>query len=667
MIKTLLIANRGEIACRIMRTAQAMGIRCVAVYSEADADALHVRMADEAVLIGPAPAADSYLRADKILAAATSTGADAVHPGYGFLSENAEFADACSAKGIIFVGPSAASIRAMGLKDRAKALMETAGVPVTPGYHGENQDPDHLKAAAEMIGYPVLIKAVAGGGGKGMRKVERAADFLADLESCKREASKSFGDDRVLIEKFITNPRHIEVQVFGDSRGRVVHMYERDCSLQRRHQKVIEEAPAPGMTPAVRTAMCSAAINAARAVDYVGAGTVEFIVDGSGPLREDGFFFMEMNTRLQVEHPVTEMITGLDLVELQLKVAAGGSVPEQDMIGLHGHAIEARLYAEDPVNGFLPSIGVLHRLSLPGDSIDERVETGVEEGGEVSLHYDPMIAKLVAHGESRREAALRLAGMLDELVVWPVKTNAGFLRRAVLHPDFLDARLNTGFIETHLDALVPSAFDLADAGFAVLGALDLRPLLADLSDPFDIADGWRMNGTPRISHRFELDGDLVDVSLLIEGDRLNVRAGGESAQLDGLEIEALDEGFLFAADCGGEAITAEFEPMDQGYLVSSRGRTSFFALSHPDAAVDALEAGDTIKAPMPGKVLAVHVSAGDAVVKGQALVVLEAMKMEHALVAPRDGSLAEVRVEAGAQVAEGDILVLLHELDAGAD
>jgi 3-methylcrotonyl-CoA carboxylase alpha subunit len=664
MIKTLLIANRGEIACRIMRTAQRMGIRCVAVYSEADSEALHVRMADEAVLIGPAPAAESYLRADKIIAAAIRTGADAIHPGYGFLSENAAFAEACAASEIIFVGPSAASIRAMGLKDRAKVLMEKAGVPVTPGYHGDNQDPELLRDAAGAIGYPVLIKAVAGGGGKGMRKVEHDRDFLADLESCKRESLKSFGDERVLIEKFITNPRHIEVQVFGDSRGRVVHMYERDCSLQRRHQKVVEEAPAPGMTPAVRTAMCSAAINAARAVDYVGAGTVEFIVDGSGPLSEDGFFFMEMNTRLQVEHPVTEMITGLDLVELQLKVAAGGSVPEQDEIGLHGHAIEVRLYAEDPVNGFLPSIGVLHRLDLPEDGVDERVETGVEEGGEVSLHYDPMIAKLVAHGETRREAALRLAGMLDELVIWPVKTNAGFLRRTVLHPDFLAARLNTSFIETHIDDLVPPALSLSDAGFAVLGALDLRPLLADLSDPFDVADGWRMNGAPRIAHRFDFDGEAVDVSLAIEGDVISVRARGESLVLHGLEIEALDEGFLFQARIDGETVTAEFEPMDTGYLVSSCGRTSFFAIPQPDAAVGALEAGDSIKAPMPGKVLAVNVAAGDQVVRGQALVVLEAMKMEHALAAPRDGVIAEMRVEAGAQVADGDVLVLLVEEDA---
>tara|TARA_R110000868_G_scaffold35549_1_gene127378 strand:+ start:37793 stop:39796 length:2004 start_codon:yes stop_codon:yes gene_type:complete len=661
MIKTLLIANRGEIACRIMRTAQRMGIRCIAVYSEADADAVHVQMADDAVLIGPAPAAESYLRANKIIAAALETGADAIHPGYGFLSENAAFAEVCAENGITFVGPSPDSIRAMGLKDRAKALMEEAGVPVTPGYHGDNQDPDLLLDAAAAIGYPVLIKAVAGGGGKGMRKVERAENFLADLESCKREASKSFGDDRVLIEKFITNPRHIEVQVFGDTRGRVVHMYERDCSLQRRHQKVIEEAPAPGMTPAVRTAMCSAAINAARAVNYVGAGTVEFIVDGSGPLREDGFFFMEMNTRLQVEHPVTEMVTGLDLVELQLKVAAGGSVPEQDSIQLHGHAMEARLYAEDPAAGFLPSIGRLHRLSLPEGDADERVETGVEEGGEVSLHYDPMIAKLVAFGETRRESAFRLAGMLDDLVVWPVKTNAGFLRRTVLHPDFLAARLNTGFIESRIDDLIPTTTSLADAAFAVLGALDLRPLLSDLPDPFDAADGWRMNAAPRIAHRFAVDGQELDVRLSVEGDTLSTWIGDDRCLLEELEIEALDTGYLFAARLGGEAVIAEFEALDEGFLVSSRGRTTLFALPQPDALVDALAAGGSIKAPMPGKVLAVNIKAGDSVVRGQALVVLEAMKMEHALAAPRDGIVSELSVETGAQVAEGDVLVTLAD------
>ena len=667
MIQTLLIANRGEIACRVMSTARRLGIRTVAVYSEADADAPHVRMADEAVLLGPAPAAESYLLADRIIEAAKKTGADAIHPGYGFLSENAAFAEACAANDIIFVGPPAAAIRAMGLKDQAKALMEEAGVPVTPGYHGDNQDPELLADAAETIGYPVLIKAVAGGGGKGMRKVDRAEDFAASLDSCKREASKSFGDDRVLIEKFIVNPRHIEVQVFGDSRGRVVHMFERDCSLQRRHQKVIEEAPAPGMTPAVRAAMCSAAINAAKAVNYVGAGTVEFIVDGSGPLREDGFFFMEMNTRLQVEHPVTEMVTGLDLVELQLRVAAGGSVPEQDDIHLDGHAMEARLYAEDPAAGFLPSTGPLDRLDLPASGGPLRVDTGVEEGGEVSLHYDPMIAKLIAHAPTRREAAHRLAGMIDDLVVWPVKTNAGFLRRAAVHPDFLDEKLSTGFIEARIDALNPAAVRPADAAFATLAALELRPLLSEALDPFEAADGWRMNGEPHLSCRFEVSGDPVETVLNLSGDRIEVRVGEDVSVLSGLEVADAFSGYAFEARVDGERLVAHCEPVEGGMLVACRGRITVFAEPHPEALADAAEAGGVIKAPMPGKVLAVNVKPGDSVAKGQALVVLEAMKMEHALGAPRDGVIAEVSVETGGQVGEGDILVTLaDEVDEAA-
>jgi 3-methylcrotonyl-CoA carboxylase alpha subunit len=666
MIKTLLIANRGEIARRVMRTAQRLGIRTVAVYSEADADAPHVREADEAVLIGPAPAAESYLVADRIIAAAKETGADAIHPGYGFLSENAAFAEACAANDIIFVGPPASAIRAMGLKDQAKALMEKAGVPVTPGYHGENQDAGLLAEEAGRIGYPVLIKAVAGGGGKGMRKVEKAEDFAAALESCQREAAKSFGDDRVLIEKFITNPRHIEVQVFGDSRGRVIHLYERDCSLQRRHQKVIEEAPAPGMTPNVRQAMCSAAINAAKAVNYVGAGTVEFIVDGSGPLREDGFFFMEMNTRLQVEHPVTEMITGLDLVELQLKVAAGGSVPEQDTIRASGHAMEARLYAEDPASGFLPSTGPLHRLSLPLEGEGRRVDTGVEEGGEVSLFYDPMIAKLISHAPTRREAALLLADMIDDVIVHPVKTNAGFLREAATHPDFLDAKLSTGFIDSHLDSLVPTGVNPADAAFAVLAELDLRPLLGGTLDPFEAADGWRMNADPRIEQRFDVGDDALTIRLGLSGGRVSVALDDRISALDALDVEADEAGYAFAARVDGVRLTARAERLDDGILVACRGRATVFAHVHPEALADAAEAGGVVKAPMPGKVLSVKVKAGDTVSKGQSLVVLEAMKMEHALAAPRDGVVADVSVSVDGQVAEGDVLVTLADEEEAA-
>jgi 3-methylcrotonyl-CoA carboxylase alpha subunit len=661
MIKTLLIANRGEIARRVMRTAQSMGIRCVAVFSEADADAPHVYEADEAICVGPPAGSESYLRADKIIEAAKQTGADAIHPGYGFLSENAEFAETCAANDIIFVGPSPSAIRAMGLKDQAKALMEKANVPVTPGYHAADQDPAVLKAAADDIGYPVLIKAVAGGGGKGMRKVDQAADFLSSLESCQRESAKSFGDDRVLIEKFITNPRHIEVQVFGDSRGRVIHLYERDCSLQRRHQKVIEEAPAPGMTPEVRAAMCSAAINAAKAVDYVGAGTVEFIVDGSGPLRQDGFYFMEMNTRLQVEHPVTEMVTGLDLVELQLSVAAGGSVPEQDEIQLHGHAMEARLYAEDPASGFLPSTGPLDRLDLPLADDMTRVDTGVEQGGEVSLHYDPMIAKLIAYAETRTGAAERLADMIDDVVVWPVRTNAGFLRRTALHPDFLAEDLTTGFIEQRLESLVPTGVDPISAAIALLGALDLGPLVTGQSDPFGSADGWRMNAAPRLRHRFAVNDEEIEVSLGLADDEVIVDAAGQSAVLSHISADGSEAGIVFEADVDGDVVFAEFQPVEDGYLVSVRGQTALFGHVHPEAAADAAEAGGVIKAPMPGKVLAVNVKAGDTVSKGDALLVLEAMKMEHALAAPRDGQVGDVTVMAGAQVSEGDVLIVLAE------
>src|SRR6187200_512783 len=448
LINSLLIANRGEIACRIIRTARKLGVRTVAVYSDADAEALHVRMADEAVHIGPSPARESYLVGEKIIAAAKATGAEAIHPGYGFLSENADFAQAVIDAGLIWVGPKPDSIRAMGLKDAAKKLMMDAGVPVTPGYLGEDQDPKGLKKEAGAIGYPVLIKAVAGGGGKGMRRVDSAKDFDDALESAKREAASSFGDDRVLLEKYILSPRHIEVQVFGDTHGNVVHLFERDCSLQRRHQKVIEEAPAPGMDETTRQAICAAAVRAAKAVDYVGAGTIEFIADASEGLRADRIWFMEMNTRLQVEHPVTEEITGVDLVEWQLRVASGEPLPlRQDELSINGHAIEARLYAEDPATGFLPSTGKLTNLRLPKDA---RIETGVEERDAISPYYDPMIAKLVARGEDRAEAIGELAAILDEVEVWPVRTNAGFLFNALLQPEFGAAEIDTGFIERHL-------------------------------------------------------------------------------------------------------------------------------------------------------------------------------------------------------------------------
>ncbi len=650
MFETLLIANRGEIARRVMRTARRMGIRTVAVYSEADAEAPHVREADAAVLLGPAPSAESYLRADKILEAAKQTGADAIHPGYGFLSENAGFARACAEAGIKFVGPSPESIEAMGLKDRAKKLMEDAGVPVTPGYHGENQDPEHLKNAADAIGYPVLIKAVAGGGGKGMRKVEASTDFLDLLDSCKREAKSSFGNDEVLIEKFIENPRHIEVQVFGDSRGRVIHLFERDCSLQRRHQKVIEEAPAPGMTPNVRAAMCSAAVQAAKAVNYEGAGTVEFIVDGSGALREDGFFFMEMNTRLQVEHPVTELVTGLDLVELQLRVAAGGSVPEQDEIRLKGHAIEARLYAEDPSNGFLPSIGRLDILDLPRGIDGVRVDSGVEQGGEVSMHYDPMIAKIIAFGANRDAAIERSLAALANTRVYPVKTNGGFLGNCLRDDDFQAARLSTGLIAEKAETLIPAGAPKRDAALAARAFLE-RDQVANSNDPWALKDGFRANADTKIRIRLEYEGDTLDVALSaapVKGRTLSARLGEDTFILDGMATS-------------GRIVTEA-----ESVIVFSDGRASRFSLPRPDAAADGADAGGLVKAPMPGKVLSLNVAEGDTVTKGQKLLVLEAMKMEHALAAPRDGVIASVSIAAGDQVGEGDALVTMAEDDEAA-
>ena len=662
MIKKLLIANRGEIARRVMRTAHRMGIATVAVYSDADAASPHVREADEAVHLGPPPARESYLLADRIIAAAKQTGADAIHPGYGFLSENAAFARKCRENAIVFVGPSPEAIEAMGLKDRAKKLMEEAGVPVTPGYHGENQDPDFLKEKAGEIGYPVLIKAVAGGGGKGMRKVEQAGQFLDMLESCKREAASSFGDETVLLEKFIENPRHIEVQVFGDSRGRVVHFFERDCSLQRRHQKVIEEAPAPHMPPNVRAAMCSAAVRAAKAVDYVGAGTIEFIVDGSGPLTEDGFFFMEMNTRLQVEHPVTEEITGYDLVELQLRVASGGSVPSQDEIAIHGHAVEARLYAEDPATGFLPSTGPLERLELPREGDGIRTDSGVEEGGEVSIHYDPMIAKLIAHGDTRGEAIDRLVEAIDEEVrVHPVRTNAGFLRRALDSAGFRAGEVTTHFIDAHLDALAPKAVSPLQYALAAFARLDGGPLAPPANDPWAGRTGFRVNAPAHLAAAFDDEGARVEVRLIPDGTGFIAEIGEESVRLDQVRVSGVREFGYVAALVDSEEVVAEAEALEEGLLVSLRGETVLFRPFNAEAAAEGLDAGAAVKAPMPGKVLSVRVKPGQTVKKGETLCVLEAMKMEQSLAAPRDGVVDSVRVSAGDQVGAGDVLVALAE------
>ena len=527
-IKKILIANRGEIACRVIKTARKMGIATVAVYSDADRKALHVRMADEAVHIGPSPAIESYLVVEKIIKAATDTGADAIHPGYGFLSENPDFVRACQKAKITFIGPSAESMEAMGLKDAAKKLMDKAGVPITPGYHGKDQSPKLLKAKAGMIGYPVLIKAVAGGGGKGMRKVESEDEFDAMLASCQREAKSSFNNDDVLIEKYIQSPRHIEVQVFGDSHGNVVHMFERDCSLQRRHQKVIEEAPAPGMTDAVRKAMTDAAIEAAKAVDYVGAGTVEFIVDGSGKLKKDGFWFMEMNTRLQVEHPVTEMITGLDLVELQIRVAQGEKLPKQKDIKMEGHAIEARLYAEDPANDFLPSVGKLESLWISDYTEDDclvRIDAGVETGDLISMFYDPMIAKVISYGPNRDEAIETLDYPLARCEILGITSNADFLLQLISNLSFKKFNIDTSFIAKNISTLVPADLSYSPRGIAlatVAMMLDgksaeerLKRYSQKSTSPWQDRNCWRLNLTGGFSSVFS-DGEKKHLGKVIE-------------------------------------------------------------------------------------------------------------------------------------------------------
>jgi 3-methylcrotonyl-CoA carboxylase alpha subunit len=622
MITSLLIANRGEIACRVIRTARKLGIRTVAVYSDADAKALHVRMADEAVHIGPSPARESYLVGDKIIAAAKASGAEAIHPGYGFLSENADFAQAVLAAGLIWVGPRPQSIRDMGLKDAAKQRMIDAGVPVTPGYLGADQSPATLAAEAGKIGYPILIKAVAGGGGKGMRRVDAPADFDDALASCQREAVSSFGDDRVLLEKYILSPRHIEVQVFGDTHGNVVHLFERDCSLQRRHQKVIEEAPAPGMDEATRASICEAAVKAAKAVDYVGAGTIEFIADASEGLRADRIWFMEMNTRLQVEHPVTEEITGQDLVEWQLRVASGEPLPKlQDELSISGWAIEARLYAEDPTRDFLPSTGRLEHFDL-GEAADDfwgRIETGVEEGDSISPFYDPMIAKLIARGDDREEAIGALAAILDEVEVWPVRTNAGFLFNALLHPAFETADLDTGFIARELDVLVPDP----DPDDSVWRAAAVVALAEDEDEtPFAPLAGFRLNSPP--GHRVALgrNGSFRSISLDDPGDTAPV-----SGFRDDARVVVFHEGQAHAFD------------------LAARG------------SVGAAASSGSILSPMPGKVTAVDVTLGDTVTKGQRLLTLEAMKMEHSLSAPFDGTVAELNTTTGAQVQVDALLV----------
>jgi len=619
MFRTLLIANRGEIACRVARTARAMGLRTVAVYSDADAHGAHVAAADEAIRIGPAPARESYLNIEAILDAAESCSADAVHPGYGFLSENADFAEACAAAGLVFVGPPASAIRAMGLKDRAKALMEKAGVPVVPGYHGADQSDERLKHEAAKIGYPVLVKAAAGGGGKGMRLVERAEDFPAALEGARREAKSAFGDECMLIEKYLARARHIEVQIFADAHGNVVHLMERDCSLQRRHQKVIEEALAPGISETLRVKVGAAAVKAAKAVNYAGAGTVEFIADASDGLKADRIWFMEMNTRLQVEHPVTEAITGFDLVEWQLRVAAGEALPKrQEDIKAHGHAVEARLYAEDP-NGFLPSTGTLERLRLPEGV---RVDAGVREGDAVTMFYDPMLAKLIAHASTRKAAVAKLADALAEVEVAGVRTNNAFLIRALKHPEFAAGGIDTGFVARHLAELVPPhtvpQHILSAAARFVVG----EHAAQGGDDPWGQTDSFRLAGAARRIVEFVVDG------MRVAGDP-ETQSAAHAMRLASGDIAVMEKGETFVLNPHDPLHDMEEE--DEGV--------------------------ERIHAPMPGRIIQVHVRAGQAVRRGEPLVVLEAMKMEHTLSAPHDATIESVDAAPGDQIAEGAVLV----------
>ena len=640
MFSKILIANRGEIACRVIRTARAMDVETVAVYSDADASALHVEMADAAVRIGPAPVAESYLRGDVIIKAALSTGAEAIHPGYGFLSENADFAEAVAAAGLTFIGPSADAIRAMGLKDAAKAAMEKAGVPVVPGYHGADQDPGVLAQEAEKIGFPLLIKAIAGGGGKGMRRVDVAEEFAAALASAQGEGQSAFGNRAVLIEKLISTPRHIEVQVFGDGK-KAVHLFERDCSLQRRHQKVIEEAPAPGMTPEMRDQMGQAAVRAAQAIGYAGAGTVEFIVDASDGLRSDRFYFMEMNTRLQVEHPVTEAITGVDLVEWQLRVAAGEGLPcEQDDLAITGHSFEARIYAEDAGAGFLPATGRLVHLVFPQDA---RADSGVRAGDEITPFYDPMIAKLVVHGRDRDAALAALDRALETTEIAGTVTNLGFLARLVRHQDFRAGRMDTGLIDRDLEALTQPACAPACAwAVAALAGREEGDALSGFSLWYPLAQSVVLDQA----------GDMREMRVETLGPG-RFRFGSEDAEII---VEMSRDGAIVD---GGKIHDSTVEHNGQ-ITVFSQG-TWVFARPDPLAQdIEAAGGGDVLVAPMPGLMKSVAVSPGSAVLAGDVLAVMEAMKMEHSLRAPRDGVVAEVRVASGDQVTPGEALVTLE-------
>ncbi|WP_151632163.1 acetyl/propionyl/methylcrotonyl-CoA carboxylase subunit alpha [Noviherbaspirillum aerium] len=662
MFTKILIANRGEIACRVASTAHRLGVKSVAVYSEADANAKHVAVCDESVLIGPAPAKESYLRADKIIEVAKAAGAQAIHPGYGFLSENEDFADACAKAGIAFIGPPASAIRAMGSKSAAKALMEKANVPLVPGYHGDNQDADFLREQADKIGYPVLLKASAGGGGKGMRIVEKSEDFKAALESCKREAINSFGDDKVLVEKYLTRPRHIEIQVFADTQGNCVYLFERDCSVQRRHQKVLEEAPAPGMTEERRRAMGEAAVAAAKAVGYVGAGTVEFIANQDG-----SFYFMEMNTRLQVEHPVTEMITGLDLVEWQLRVAFGEPLPKtQEELTIHGHALEARIYAENPEKGFLPSIGTLRHLHTPasvafqlgngsvaGNPAAVRIDSGVREGDAISPFYDPMIAKLIVWGNDREEALAHMSQALAEYQVVGLATNVAFLKRLVESQPFSQADLDTGLIERHHAALFPAQqpVSLQILGLAAASLLSSEQNAgAAANDPWANTSGWRMNGALLRTLEFAEEGTTYPVSVSYRETGWSLGLNGASAAMT--LVERSGQQLVIKVD--GTAVRGTVVRSGDVFHVFSGG--AHYQLNYNDPLAHAGESeaeGGRLTAPMPGKIVALLVEKGKTVEKGAPLLIMEAMKMEHTIAAPANGTVEDLLYAVGDQVAEG--------------
>ncbi len=664
MFDKILIANRGEIACRVAATARRLGVRTVAVYSDADARAAHVQACDEAVHIGAAPPRESYLQWQRIIEAARATGAQAVHPGYGFLSENEDFAQACADAGLVFIGPRPHSIRAMGLKAESKQLMARAGVPLVPGYHEADQDPALLQREADRIGYPALIKASAGGGGKGMRVVERSEDFAAALASCQREARNSFGSDAVLIERYVQRPRHIEIQVFGDTHGQVVYLHERDCSVQRRHQKVLEEAPAPGLSPALRQRMGEAAVAAARAVDYVGAGTVEFIVEQDAYDQPESmrFYFLEMNTRLQVEHPVTEAITGLDLVEWQLRVACGEPLPlSQAQIPLIGHAIEARICAENPERNFLPATGTLSVYRKPAHAAFERapvrVDDGVRQGDTISPYYDSMIAKLIVHGDTREQALARLDAALAQTHIVGPSTNVAFLRQVVRSDSFAHARLDTALIQREAAQLCGQ--DPVGAGAAVAAVL-AHLLQAEQAsagaDPFSARDGWQSHGTTRRRFELEMGEQTLHAELVYGRSGLQLQVGDGPA----LPLSWLVQGDALVVT-HAERLVSRVDWQDEtAHVFTPRGAARLRLIDRLAHAGDAASEGGRLTAPMPGKVVSFFVKAGDPVRSGQALAVMEAMKMEHTIAAPADGVVAELLYAPGDQVGEGAELLRLQ-------